>query len=157
MCKIAGCNRVRRRSGLCGEHYAEKRGVPCQVENCSKFSVGKGLCSLHWQRKKSGLPMDYVKETGKTYISSDGYVVEYMPGHMQSDKDGKVLQHRRIYSEIIGRKLYRYENIHHKNGNRQDNRIENLELWITKQPSGQKVEDLVEWAKWIILEYSNDK
>ena len=156
MCKVDGCILKPRRKGLCNKHYAEYRGKPCLVENCNNFSVGKNLCSLHWQRKKAGLPMNY-KKNKTTYISSDGYVVEYMPGHIQADKDGKVLQHRRMYSDIIGRRLHRYENIHHKNGNRSDNNIENLELWIKRQPSGQRVEDLVKWAKWILLEYSNDK
>jgi hypothetical protein len=155
MCKINGCNLKQRRKGLCNKHYAEYRGFPCSVEGCNEFSVGKNLCSLHWQRKKANLPMDY-KKNKKTYISSDGYVVEYMPGHIQADKGGKVLQHRRLYSDLIGRRLHSYENIHHKNGDRKDNRIENLELWVKRQPSGQRVEDLVKWAKWILLEYNND-
>lgn len=156
MCKIEKCSRKVRRSGLCGEHYAEKRGIKCKVKSCNKFSVGKELCSLHWQRDKAGIPLDYVKETGKTYISSDGYVVEYMPGHIQSDKYGKVLQHRRLMSDKMGRKLNSYENIHHINGDKKDNRLENLEIWITKQPKGQRISDLIEWSKWILKEYNDE-
>lgn len=49
-------------------------------------------------------------------------------GHPNGSKGGYVFEHRKIMSDLIGRPLERHELVHHKNGMRDDNRIENLEL-----------------------------
>jgi len=82
-----------------------------------------------------------------------GYVYIYKPDHPNAYKAGYVLEHIDVMSEILGRPLDKGETVHHKNGIKNDNRPENLELWASGHPYGQRVSDLLVWAKEIIAKY----
>lgn len=85
---------------------------------------------------------------GKRLQTKAGYVMVYAgPGAPSR------LEHRVVMEEHLGRPLMRNENVHHLNGIRNDNRIENLELWAKCQLPGQRVKDLLTHARWILETY----
>lgn len=89
---------------------------------------------------------------GRTY-DSQGYVKVYCPEHPYAMNGRYVKEHRLVMERHLGRFLFSNENVHHINGIKDDNRLENLELWVVSQPAGQRVEDLIAWSKEILMRY----
>lgn len=91
-------------------------------------------------RNLVGKPRGPALLSGSVRSAGSGYLTE-------KTEDGKwIIQHRLVMQRHLGRQLARTEYVHHKNGDRSDNRIENLELWVTKgrskkDPHGQRLED----------------
>jgi len=170
VCKVKDCNDYPRTRGYCGKHYARIRrhGNPNTVKQvryqngrcvariskdlrCRKAAYSKELCTMHYQRlRKNG----YFESYRQTERNPKNYIAIYKPNHPNSNQRGFILEHRFVMSEHLGRALYKDENVHHINGDRHDNRIENLELWSSAQPKGQRIEDKLQWAIMILRRYA---
>jgi hypothetical protein len=133
-CKIKVCER-------CGEEYVVAPFHAKGSRYCSRACFGltrqgksefKGPSSANWRG-------------GRQKIR--GYVRVYAPDHhsLQHKPHGRryVLEHRLVMEQALGRPLEPHERVHHVNGVKDDNRIENLELWTTGHSMpGVRAEDV---------------
>jgi hypothetical protein len=85
-----------------------------------------------------------------------GYVMVLAPDHPRAGSSRYVFEHILVMEEILGRYLLPAESVHHRNGLRDDNRPENLELWTRPQPSGIRASDALAWAEEIVQRYGSD-
>lgn len=134
--------------GLCSPCYRaalrKHTTVRCSVADCDRpeeYTTGKWphLCDRHYQLARLGRPLDTPARVPKGSLGRvwNGYVRLPSVGGRQR------YEHREVMAEMLGRPLTRDDSVHHKNGDRADNRPENLELWYRGQPAGQRVDDLV--------------
>ena len=87
---------------------------------CPNRVLALGLCSMHWQRWRDRVPMDTGRRR-KLWTDKKGYVWRWFDGK-------EIMEHRHIMEQHLKRKLLSSEDVHHRNKNRSDNRLENLEV-----------------------------
>lgn len=131
------------------------------VCDCGNETLVITNCLLHGKTKSCGCYGNYINREkitgennhawkgGKGTPNGRGYVII-----KHGENRGKLL-HRHVYEQHHGVKLTRKQNIHHINGDKLDNRIENLELWDFSQPYGQRVEDKIRYYFKLVEEYKN--
>ena len=169
-CSVEGCAKPFYGLDLCNMHYQRKKngnpldasqkysnkGKKCKIENCDRDAKTKGMCSGHYQRVLDNALRNFEDPIGPYYRSErtkPGYIMVLEPNHPNSNRRGWIAEHRLVMSKHLGRPLRNNELIHHKNGDTHNNRVENLELCLRRQPPGQRVTDMVKWAKEIIYLY----
>jgi hypothetical protein len=171
VCIADGCGRKNYSIGLCQTHYYRNTGKSrddwdlspirkwarqpkmCMMDGCESVTRAHGYCGMHLFRfKKYGDPgIDgKIRSGGARFKTTTGYIRVHKPDHPNASSDGTALEHRLVMSEVLGRPLEDWENVHHINGIRDDNRSENLELWVKPQPAGQRALDL---ARWVVETY----
>jgi hypothetical protein len=172
-CTVDNCAELKYAHNLCKKHNSRRYRtgrtdlgprVPwnkgpnevCIIDGCNTKHLSKGFCQKHWKSFTAWIDKDRVSEDWQKYspTKEKGYVKLYRPNHPNTTKYGMIMEHRLVMEEMVGRLLEKHETVHHKNGNRLDNRPENLELWSVRQPKGQRVEDKVEYAVEILKQYA---
>jgi len=136
---------------LCSSCYSKEldKADPLRKEKRRKYQ-------REHARKKRGVPIDAPitkAPNGNGHLNKSGYKVLTKKDHPNSSSNGTILEHTFIMSIHLGRPLFKQETVHHKNGIRHDNRIENLELWSKNHGPGQRVEDKINFYKEFLEKY----
>jgi hypothetical protein len=151
-------SRSRRSRALEARALAPYR-TPCTVEGCGRLARARGWCLAHYKRwqKHGDVRADVpLRGAAGTQHVNKGYRIVCVPPSDRWLTRGltKEAEHRLVMARALGRPLEPDESVHHRNGDRLDNRRDNLELWSRWQPSGQRVADKVAFAVDLLARYA---
>ncbi len=118
------CNNKVENLELTTRQLHSKHHWPCVS---SSEDVGIDHSAFSFIRRKQNQQKEW-KPRIKGWRKHLGYIQIYNPAHPMSDKGGYAMEHRIIMANHLDRVLTKDEFVHHINGNRADNRLENLEL-----------------------------
>lgn len=157
----AACSSLRRKKGLPLTPYI-KNCLVCEKEFRvinfrTKLYCGGACKKLGSSRVGKGDPVTGPRKRAKPgtgYVNKHGYrLVPFT--HPITGRPCSTYEQVVVMSKYLGRRLKKHERVHHKNGIRSDNRIENLELWSHSHPYGQRVEDKLQWCKEFLEQYGH--
>ena len=174
-CAVASCERRAVTRGWCHGHYLRvlrtgdvgadrplrrATALVCSVPDCHRSAHARGLCQSHARRARQGddtFDRPVRTTTGDGWVSH-GYYCLRVPEELRWLTGGRPAEaeHRLVMALRLGRPLETDEVVHHRNGDRLDNDPDNLELWTTAQPKGQRVSDRVEHALRLLARYDRD-
>ena len=128
--------------------------------DCGDTTIARGSSLRSGYKKSCGCLLDTGRPgaTSRNWkggrSTSGDYIKILMKGHPRASNKGYVLEHIVVMEKAIGRSVGLDETIHHKNGDKHDNRIENLELRAGRHGRGQAVKDLISDSVRILKKYA---
>jgi hypothetical protein len=167
-CVTPGCVKAVQCRDRCAACYGRWRKEDptrprCSFAQCDRAQYAAGLCELHRDRQLRGTPLDApLKGTlGERENPNpiNGYVWTTVEEQDRWLVGGRsyVQKHRLVMARHMGRELAEDETVHHMNGIRSDNRVENLELWSGNHGKGARVADQIQHALEVLRRYAPER
>ncbi len=101
---------------------------------CGRSCLAHQTIVLTGARFKKGVrPSNYKGFTNTHGKNADGYILIFLPEHPYTNSQGYVREHRLVMEKHIGRYLTPEEIIHHKDFNKTNNSIENLQIMTRRE------------------------
>ena len=170
ICEAPSSARTGLYAGLCPAHAWRKKhnkdmdapiqawtkSAVCSYGSCGRKVRAMTLCASHYEMDRFGLPLRPIgtKSNGRLATVEYGTQRVTKGGYIRvKTSNGWQREHTMVMEQYLGRTLLEHELVHHKNGQRDDNCIQNLELCTYSQPPGQRVSDKLEWIAKFVSDY----